>query len=338
MNREDGVSKCDVVGRSQLDDQKVSHARLAGIDLNLIIALEALLDCRNVTHAARKLGLTQPAMSRSLGRLRDILGDDLLVRSSTGLKLTARGEYLASVVPAATLHIRELMSTRPMEAETRLTISGGLTPAVLPYFLKLGSRENQALKLTTYRSSEEGFSQLRLRTADFALGALPPQGEDIESTVVAEEDFVTLVAFKSQGLGGVRPSYGAYLSLQHVNLVENGVESFPQLNEALGRHGVRRSSMVEIPDVSAAAMMVSESNLALTVPRSIASWLSKGLRLAALLPPVEIEKEKISLAWLAGSDLQKRRRTINELKASVHDAMAKDQASINALRFIDGDN
>ncbi|MCW8059669.1 LysR family transcriptional regulator [Agrobacterium tumefaciens] len=325
----------DTVEPAQAEDQSSLHRRLSGIDLNLLIALEALMDCRNVTHAARKLGQTQPAMSRSLGRLRDLLGDDLLVRSSTGLKPTAYGDYLATVLPAAMLHIRDLISSRPLEAETRLSISNGLTPAVLPYFLKFSGRENEVLKIATHRSADEAMSQLRLRTADFALGGIPSTDTDIESEIVAEEEFVTLVGYNRQGVGGARPSQGAYLSLQQISLVENGREIFPQLGEALYSHGVRRSNMIEIPDVTAAALMVSESELALTVPRSIAGWLSRSLRLSAVVPPVSISPERISLAWLAGACQNKRTRTLNELKASVRDAMAQDNLSVTALRAVE---
>lgn len=319
----------------QVENQSSLHRRLSGIDLNLLIALEALIDCRNVTHAARKLGQTQPAMSKSLGRLRDLLGDDILVRSSTGLKPTAYGEYLATVLPAAMLHIRDLISSRPMEAETRLSISSGLTPSVLPYFLKFSGRENEVLKIATHRFADEAMSQLRLRTADFALGGIPSTDIDIESELVAEDEFVTLVGHSRQGLGGARPSKDAYLSLQQISLVENGRELFPQLSEALHSHGVRRSSMIEIPDMTAAALMVSESRLALTVPRSIAGWLSNSLRLAAVLPPVPISPERISLAWLVDVSHNKRTRMLNVLKAAVRNAMAQEHLLLNVLRAID---
>ena len=68
---------------------------LASVDLNLLVALEALLEHRNVTHAAQHVGQSQPAMSRALARLRGMFNDDLLVRTSTGLAPTPRGERLA---------------------------------------------------------------------------------------------------------------------------------------------------------------------------------------------------------------------------------------------------
>jgi DNA-binding transcriptional LysR family regulator len=70
------------------------ETNIAAIDLNLLVALQALLAERHVTRAAARLGVTQPAMSHSLARLRDALGDPLLVRSKSGLQLTPRGAEL----------------------------------------------------------------------------------------------------------------------------------------------------------------------------------------------------------------------------------------------------
>lgn len=338
MDLQDGILAPGLDVSTQLEAPSALHKRLAGIDLNLLTALEALLDCRNVTHAARRLGQTQPAMSRALGRLRELLGDDLLVRSSTGLKLTVHGEYLATVVPAAMLHIRDLISSRPAEAETRLSISSGLTPAVLPFFLKFQGRQNGPVKLATHKSTDHGIAQLRLRTADFVLGSLTSFADDVETALITQENFVTLVALNRQGLGGARPSLQTYLSIPQINLVENGTEIFPQLSEALFRHDIRRSAMIEIPDVTTAALMVSEGDMALTVPRSVAGWLSKTLRLAVLLPPIPIAPERIWLAWLAGPERQRRRRTINDVKAVVVEALTQDQVAGPTLHYVNWDH
>ncbi|MEJ0022241.1 MAG: LysR family transcriptional regulator [Alphaproteobacteria bacterium] len=69
---------------------------MSGLDLNLLPPLEALLRRRNVTHAAADVGLSQPAMSRALARLRDVLGDPLLVRAGGGLALTPKAARLAA--------------------------------------------------------------------------------------------------------------------------------------------------------------------------------------------------------------------------------------------------
>src|SRR5688572_11039629 len=78
------------------------HAvNIAAIDLNLLVALDALLGERNVTRAARRVGITQPSMSHALGRLRTLLDDPILVRSRTGMLPTARARALEEPIRRA---------------------------------------------------------------------------------------------------------------------------------------------------------------------------------------------------------------------------------------------
>ena len=86
----------------------MQERNIAGLDLNLVPALHALLHRRNVTRAAADVGLSQPAMSRSLARLRELQGDPLLVRTSSGYVLTARAQALKPVLAAAMSHLREV--------------------------------------------------------------------------------------------------------------------------------------------------------------------------------------------------------------------------------------
>lgn len=94
-----------------------SDINLAGVDLNLLVALEALLERCNVTHAANAVGLSQPAMSRALSRLRGMFNDDLLVRTSSGYVRTIRGEQLHDRLPSALDAVRELIASRTSKAE-----------------------------------------------------------------------------------------------------------------------------------------------------------------------------------------------------------------------------
>ena len=77
-----------------------AHTELAGVDLNLVLALDALLAERHVTRAAARLGITQSAASHALARLRDVLGDPLLVRGPRGTMIpTPRATALAPAIP-----------------------------------------------------------------------------------------------------------------------------------------------------------------------------------------------------------------------------------------------
>src|SRR5215475_1156074 len=93
----------------------MQQLNLSSVDLRLLPALDALLRRRHVTRAAEEVGLSQPAMSHMLGRLREVLGDELLVRGSAGLALTSRGEELAPRVSAALSAVRSVYRPAPFE-------------------------------------------------------------------------------------------------------------------------------------------------------------------------------------------------------------------------------
>ncbi|APO77223.1 LysR family transcriptional regulator protein (plasmid) [Rhizobium etli 8C-3] len=314
------------------DDQTSPEMNLSGVDLNLLIVLEALLLSRNVTHAARRLGQAQPAVSRALARLREVLGDDLLVRSSTGSKLTSRGERLAETVPVAMAHIREVLSSRQANQGVRLSINAGLTPALLPLLLKSPACENGPLKVNTHKTPQEGLGQLRAHAVEYMLGTLNEACDDIEHELVFTEEFLTLVAFERHHLGGIRPSEEAFLDLTHIHLIENGAETYPQVADALMRYGRRRTQLFEVQDIMSAALMVSESRLALTVPRSIAGWLTRTLHLAALLPPLAITQHEVSMYWLAEGAALSRCRVIGDIGAVARSIVEHDQAHFRLFR------
>ncbi|WP_217358738.1 LysR family transcriptional regulator [Thalassococcus sp. S3] len=284
--------------RSLRRSRQYLDGKLAGIDLNLLTALEALLISQNVTHAAKRLGQSQPAMSRALARLRDLLGDDLLVRSSTGMRLTSHGEHLAQKVPAAMSQIRQLVAARDTSAvEVKLSVSSHLAPAILPEIHKATRGSPFVLSMLTHGSVSEGLDRISNRTADFLLGQFDDLGPDLESRALFWEDFVTLLSPKSAYLNGGRIAAADFTKLTHVNLVTNGRESFPQIGQALSQIGMSRNNLVEIPDVASAAFMAAEGGLALTVPRTVASWVTKLLHLTAVTPPVVIARQPISLVW-----------------------------------------
>lgn len=316
-------------------DSAPLERKLAGVDINLLVALEALLICRNVTHAARRIGQTQPAMSRALARLRDLLGDDILVRSSTGLKLTAHGEHLADIVPATMANLRDVLSSRQSGPSIRLSINSHLMPALLPHFLRSPARGNEVLRVGTHTSPSEGIKQLRSRTAQYMLGDVDKLPDDLQSEIVFRDDFVTLVAFERHRLGGIRPAPKAFMELTHVNLVENGTPVFPQFAEALIDHGLRSARLFEVPDVTSAALMVTESTLALTVPRSIAGWLTRTLPLSAVMPPLAIPALEVSICWLSDDqDSAERQRVVNGIGAATREAIASDQARVQVLKVV----
>ncbi|MFB9951869.1 LysR family transcriptional regulator [Rhizobium puerariae] len=333
------MDRCENSSGATVSDGALDK-KLAGIDLNLLVALEMLLHYRNVTHAARRLGQAQPTVSRALARLRDLLGDDLLVRGANGMKLTARGEHLATIVPTAMSHVRDVLSSRQSASSVRISIGATLMPALLPHFIQWTSRENDPLKINMHKFPEDGVAALRTKTAQFILGSASQDDlreSDIEREVLVREDFVTLVSFDTHRLGGIRPCRETFMELSHVNLVENGKELFAQVAHSLLTAGVSRSRLIDIPDVTAAALMAAENGFALTVPRAIAGWLTKTLHLSALVPPIEIAAHEIELCWHRDRPQAECGRLVTEIGNATREAIARDQAAIRTVRLLPAD-
>jgi LysR family nod box-dependent transcriptional activator len=109
--------------------------RLSGFDLNLLLALDAMLHHKNVTRAAEHIHISQPAMSGALHRLREYFGDELLVRVGRDLELTPRGQSLVEPVRNTLLHIQATLGTQPIfdPAASRRTFTIMLSDFVAPW-------------------------------------------------------------------------------------------------------------------------------------------------------------------------------------------------------------
>lgn len=314
----------------------LAECGLSNIDINLLVALNALLEYRNVSYAARRIGQTQPAMSRLLSRLRDLLGDDLLVRGSTGMRLTTRAEYLVELVPIAMSQACGIIGSEGKSSDARVSISGNLMPALLPHFTKSSNLTGQRLAISSHRLMKDGSTQLLSRIVDFVLGPVLESGNDIDHEIVFSEDWVTLVAMGSPGISEKNLSIEAFLAMIHINVVSDGEEVFPQNAEALSMHGLQQSAMVEVPDATSGASMVSQGGFALTVPRSTAGWLKRMFRLSALEPPIDIRRHEIGISWFAGDSEGIRPPPVDEIAALTREALAEYEAR-SRLSQNDGD-
>src|SRR3974390_444140 len=144
-------------------------------DLNLLIALDTLLRERNITRAAEKVFVSQPAMSAALHRLRDYFGDPLLVRVGRDMELSPRGQSLVEPVREALLLIQATLGTQPTftaattQREFTLIISEEAVPSLLPAILKRASAEAPGIRINFDLVSLASLSLLEYGDADLCL-------------------------------------------------------------------------------------------------------------------------------------------------------------------------
>ncbi|NPD70009.1 LysR family transcriptional regulator (plasmid) [Lichenicola cladoniae] len=265
-----------------------------GLDLNLLAVFEAVMQERNLTRAGQRLGLSQPAVSHALGRLRQQIGDELLVRGPDGMVPTARAEQLAGPVREALASLRIALATQaahPGEMRGPFTMSvNGYTAFVLAGRLIAGLRDAAPhLKLTLLPSGTRNvLDELDAGVIDLALTRMPDGGDRFKCAAVLTDHFVTVLRREHPALQG-RLTLQDLAALDHMTITSTG-DNTSFLDEALEANGLQRRIALSVPFLSAAELL-GQSDLIAVMPARVAAHLGAGLEVRALPcagPPVDL--------------------------------------------------
>ncbi|MCA9709009.1 MAG: LysR family transcriptional regulator [Myxococcales bacterium] len=274
---------------------------VSAMDLNLLTALDALLEERNVTRAAARVGLTQSAMSHKLRRLREMFDDDLLVGGRHGMVPTERAEALAGPVRRGLLELQAaIRSTEPFDpatAERSFTIitSDYADFVILPRVLAHLERHAPGVTIRILPPSDASHARLEDGTADLVMG-LALEGSGLKQRVVFEETFVALVREGHPTLAHDEPlSLARYLELGHV-LVSGDDQPGP-VDQILAAQGLARRIALRTPYFVGVPFIVSRSDLVATMPRALAQEASSFAALRLLTPPVALPSFRITMTW-----------------------------------------
>lgn len=201
---------------------------LGRLDLNLLVALEALLEERSVSRAAERLFVTQSAMSKTLGRLRELFGDPLFLRRASGMIPTPRAEQLAAALPDVLLAVEQMIQPEafdPLEyaGEMTIVVQGHMGSWFLPALIARLQTTAPGLRLRALSRSESAFEDLAAGTLDFVLQierhAYPP---DLCLTTLAFAQPVMLVR-KEHPLLGTRITLNDVLRYPQVSLLSTDI-------------------------------------------------------------------------------------------------------------------
>lgn len=160
---------------------------LARADLNLLVALQVLLEERNVTRAAERLFITQPAMSKTLNRLRELFDDQLFTRSGRMLVPTPRAEQLAVSLPAILGNIQGLINQNKFdpssyEGNIKILVAEFVAHRLVPRLTQLLAEECPRLTLLTTSEADDLWKELSDGSLDFSIAVARGEPRDIIST------------------------------------------------------------------------------------------------------------------------------------------------------------
>lgn len=275
---------------------------LRGIDLNLLVALDALLKERNVTRAANRLGLSQPAASRALARLRALFSDALLVETRTGYVLSARAEEIGPALRMTLASIGDMLEMRAFDpaaatGQVRLMMLDLEAAVIGPHFLDRLEVEAPALDLVILPPGPSPFEALASDAADAIVGVVEEAPAGIRRRALYDDGFVTLMRSGHPGADHAL-TLERYLDLGHIVVSITGSGPAP-IDLALAQMGRRRRVKVRVPNFLAAVEIAARSDLVMTLPSSLAQTAAGMGRFCVQPPPLALERFTMSLLWHA---------------------------------------
>jgi DNA-binding transcriptional LysR family regulator len=269
---------------------------LASVDLNLLVALQALLDEKNVTRAAAKVGLSQPAMSRALGRLRDLFDDQILVRTSKGMSPTPRGLALSDPLGKVLSGVDQMIQPPEFDPKTaegrrRIATTGYGSLIMLPLVIGRFFLDAPKLNIDVLNVHNDTIGELETGAIDLAIGGLGvnnlPAGFFQQN--LFEDRFVCLVRdghpIVKKGL-----NLDDYSRLPHGLMTVTG-DGPGIVDDVLKRIGVQRRIALRLPHPMVAPIAAAESDLIFTLPQRLAIRLQEVSPCVILEPPEEITRE-----------------------------------------------
>ena len=285
--------------------QPMNEVHLGAFDLNLLVALDALLAERSVTRAAARIGITQSAASHSLSRLRKLTGDELLVRGREGMVPTIRAEAMTAPLRRALEDITGTLSSPrafdPKTARVRAFIGASdyAELVLLPGIMARLAREAPGVELRVLMPGQDPASELTSGKLDFVLMPSTPaaEGQGIRGRQLFRDRFVCIVRRGHPLAKAKTLSLSSFAGAAHALISPWGMEG-GYVDDALARLDLQRKVAVAVPHFLVAPHIVASSDLLLTVAERVAKVVAGPLGLVVLAPPQELALTGFTLSVL----------------------------------------
>ncbi len=281
-------------------DLGMTQTRLAGIDLNLLLALDALVSEESVGKAARRVGLSPSAMSHALGRLRDLVGDPLLVRAGLRMRATPRARAMGPRLAAALAEIGQAIAPEPAfdpaaEARTvRIAAVDFVQTALFGPLLRWLRTRAPRVDIAVLPFAPSSFKDVAAGDVDLAF-AQHHRAPGLHARVVLAEPFVCVLRRGHPALGR-RLTAARFAALGHVLVSPRG-RSPGAVDRMLKRRGLSRRVVLAVPNFLAAALVVADSDLVLTAGARSATRLAGALGLVTVPPPTALPPFQVGMYW-----------------------------------------
>ncbi|MCZ4343564.1 LysR family transcriptional regulator [Sphingomonadaceae bacterium G21617-S1] len=295
-------------------------------DLNLLRVFEAIVNDNSVSKAADKLGMSQPAVSNALNRLRRQLDDPLFVRTPMGMDPTPKARELAISIGGGLTAIRAGllagMAFDPATSERQFTLLMTDVGQInfLPPLLSVLNREAPHIDIHVMEAGVETYGDLlESGIADLAVGRIS-LSDKFESEMIHSSPFVVLMGKQNRLLKGrsgenLSISKEEYLDARHVSVLPRGSSADP-IPVALGADSRRRKIALKVPHATVLPMIIRDTELLATIPKIAAHNLLTPGTLQAVPVPFAIEPNRVYQWWHRRNTADAGHRWLRHILAS----------------------
>jgi DNA-binding transcriptional LysR family regulator len=268
------------------------------LDIEILRLFDALHRERHVTRAARVSGLSQPAMSRALGRMRAAFEDELFVRTPSGMIPTPRADELVPAVRRVLEGVDAL--ARPAKFDPQKLVRDFTIAAVdmfdadlLPRLL--GALEKTSVNVALRPLAADSGELLARGAIDLIIGVRATLPADAIAAHLFDEEFVCAVR-RGHPRVSRKLTLATFVELPHLLIAPRG-DPGGTVDAALAARGLRRRVAVRTHTFQSAPLVVARSDLILTAPRRVLVPVAKAFDLRILPPPLELQSFSIFQAW-----------------------------------------
>lgn len=274
---------------------------ISRLDLNLLVALDALIAERNVTRAAKRLNLSQPALSAQLNRLRDLFGDPLMIPAQRGVVPTARALELQGPLHAALEQVRGVMavgaSFDPEAAELTVSMMGAdATQYSLLTPLTFALRAEAPGMRIAWRTSDNANTLALAERGEIDLALLIPEVAPPSMRIrpLFDERYVVIARCGHPRVSG-SIDLDTFCALDHVLTSPEGGGFRGPTDIALAAHGRERRVALSVPNFLMTPEVVARSDMIALAPERVARIQADRLQL--LEPPIPVPGFTIAMVW-----------------------------------------
>ena len=306
--------------------------KLESLDLNLLLVFDALATERSVTQAAAKVGLSQPALSNALARLRALFRDPLFERRAGQMQPTPRARQLLVPLSEAISKLREALETqaafRPDASDREFLIATNdyVDSLLLPRVVQRLRRDAPSIALRTVRTDYlflPPVERLQSGELDLALGFFgetPRPNPGLLSRRLLTGRLVCILS-TTHPHAGRQLSLRTFVETPHVRVMYPGTERQGSIDTILHSRGLSRRIAVTVPHYLTIPAIVAKSNLLGVVPEEMARRAARSLRLKIFDPPIALPDITVMMIWNERAQFDRAHIWFRECIATASDAL-----------------